>query len=76
MIGQDKINLIAYVLVLAGAINWLGVGTMKVDYVASFLGENAKYIYVTVGLAGLYLTVIYLMQLKKQWEQSKASESE
>lgn len=71
MLTQDKIKLVAYILVLAGAINWLGVGLQGVDYVASLTGGYSKYIYITVGVAGLFLAVVTALEIKKQWEESK-----
>lgn len=71
MLSQDKIKLVAYILVLAGAINWLGVGLQGVDYVASLAGGYSKYIYITVGVAGLFLAAVTALELKKQWEESK-----
>ena len=56
------IMLISNLLVIIGALNWLGIGLLKTDYVIQLLGsENAKYIFIVVGLAGVYLAYHKIM---------------
>ena len=50
------IMLISNLLVIVGALNWLAVGLLRTDYVTQLLGSvNAKYVFIVVGLAGVYL---------------------
>ena len=53
-----KVDRLALVLVIVGALNWLLVGLFKFDLVASIFGGQAaglsRVIYTLVGLAGLY----------------------
>lgn len=54
-VDPTTLKLVANILVIAGALNWLGVGAQGVNYVSQFAGANAQYIYVLVGVAGAYL---------------------
>ena len=56
------INPLALLLVIVGAVNWLLVGTMKVDLVAALTGSQfgetnpiSTVVYALVGLAGIAL---------------------
>lgn len=55
------VMLISNLLVIVGALNWLAVGLLKADYVTQFVGANAKYVFIAVGLAGAYLAYHKLM---------------
>lgn len=46
---------IANVLVIIGALNWLCIGLFQTDYVTKFVGEHSKWIFIIVGLSGIYL---------------------
>lgn len=51
-------SIIAFVLTIAGALNWLLVGFFDfnlVGWIFSFMPILADIVYVLVGLAGLYL---------------------
>ncbi len=71
-ITQDQIKFAAYILVLAGAINWLGVGIKGVDYVAGLTGDYAKFIFIAVGVAGLYLAAVTALDIKKKLESGES----
>ena len=59
---SHPLMLISNLLVIVGALNWLAVGLLKAEYVTQFAGpENAKYVFITVGLAGAYLAYHKLM---------------
>lgn len=49
---------LALILVIIGALNWLLVGLLQIDLVASIFGGQdailSRIIYVLVGLAGIY----------------------
>jgi len=56
------LNVLALLLVIVGAVNWLLVGVAKVDLVAALTGNSfgqtnvvSSVIYVLVGLSGLWL---------------------
>ncbi|MDI6828333.1 MAG: DUF378 domain-containing protein [Armatimonadota bacterium] len=58
------IAIIALILVIIGALNWLLVALFNFNLVAAIFGERSaasKVIYVLVGIAGLY--TIYLLTL-------------
>ena len=66
------IMLISNLLVIVGALNWLGIGLLKTDYVIQLLGsENAKYIFILVGLAGVYLAYYKVMWFMEKSEKSE-----
>lgn len=51
-------TIIAFALVVIGAINWGLVGALNLDLVAALLGEGtiaSRVVYVLVGLSGLYM---------------------
>lgn len=57
-----RLDLLALLLVIVGAVNWGLVGLFKFDLVAELVGEEfgkvnlvSRIIYTLVGLAGLYL---------------------
>jgi uncharacterized membrane protein YuzA (DUF378 family) len=55
--GLHTIGWISTVLVIIGALNWLLVGLLNVDVVASVFGHMStlsRIVYVLVGIAGLY----------------------
>ena len=59
------VRLIAWVLVIIGALNWGLVGAVNMDLVATLLGKNSvlsRIVYVLVGLAALYLVALKLMK--------------
>jgi uncharacterized protein len=53
------INLISFILVIVGALNWLSLGLFEFDFVAAIFGSQAdtvsRIIYGLVGLAALIL---------------------
>ena len=58
---SNPVMLIANIIVIVGALNWLGVGLQNVNYVSKYLGDNARFVFILVGLAGLYLTYTKVM---------------
>ena len=55
------LQLIAKNLVIIGAIAWLFIGVQQKNYVAALFGSSSQYVYVLVGLAGLYLAYREIM---------------
>ena len=56
------LNVVALLLVIVGAVNWLLVGIAKVDLVASLTGAKfgetnvlSSVVYILVGVSGLWL---------------------
>ena len=56
------LNVVALLLVIVGAVNWLLVGLAKVDLVASLTGAKfgetnvlSSVVYILVGISGLWL---------------------
>lgn len=66
----NPIMLIANIIVIVGALNWLGVGLQNVNYVSRYLGNNAQMVFILVGLAGVYLTYTKIM-----WFMNPTSEN-
>lgn len=61
------VHLIATVLVIVGALNWLSIGTMQYDFVDALVGPMyAKHVYTLVGVAGLLLIVHKAMKFSSQ----------
>lgn len=52
---------IAFLLTLAGAINWLMIGLLQYDFVAGMFGFQAslfsRLIYIIIGASALYLVI-------------------
>ena len=63
-------SIIAFILAIAGALNWLIVGFFNFNFVSwafSFMPILANIVYVLVGLAGLYL--IFFIFFYKPFEE-------
>jgi uncharacterized membrane protein YuzA (DUF378 family) len=60
-----SIETLTQILIIVGAINWLGVGLTNTDYVTKFLSKYAKIIFVLVGVAGLHQ--LYLLTLPSNY---------
>lgn len=57
---QHPLNVIALVLLIIGALNWLSFGLQSRDLVVPLIGaEYAKYVYILVGLAGVFSAVYF-----------------
>jgi len=55
------VGLIAYILVIFGALNWGLVGVFGIDVVARLLGAGtvgAKIVYVLIGLAAIIMLIM------------------
>lgn len=68
MVNAGTLSFVAWILVIIGGINWLLVGLLGIDIVASIFGATvlAKLIYIIIGLAACYL--IYLKVQKRPAE--------
>jgi len=60
-------NLIAYVLVLIGALNWLLISAWQLDVVAEIFGSTAsvgsRIVYGIIGVAALWLIFIAIYNM-------------
>lgn len=55
------IGVIAYILVIVGALNWGLVGIFGIDLVARLLGGGsfgAKIVYILIGVSGIIMLVM------------------
>ena len=56
------LKIIAYILVIIGAINWGLIGFFDFDLVAAIFGEMtllARIVYGLVGISGLFLVLVH-----------------
>ena len=54
---MNKVNVVALVLVIIGAVNWGLIGILKFDLVKTLFGDMSvvsRIVYTLVGLAGIY----------------------
>jgi uncharacterized protein len=57
------VHVIATVLVIVGALNWLSIGVLDYNFVDAMIGPMyAKHVYTLVGVAGLLLVVSKVMK--------------
>lgn len=71
---MNALRMIAFVLVIVGALNWGLVGLFRFDLVNAIFGGQSIYdpgafsrlIYVLVGLSGLYAITLYQTVKAKQ----------
>lgn len=72
MMEKKPLDMLAWILVIIGGLNWGLVGLLDLDLVQLILGSIpilAKAVYVLVGLSALY--VLYLGLTKKKGEAPK-----
>jgi uncharacterized membrane protein YuzA (DUF378 family) len=65
MFTQANLKLVATILVIAGALNWLSIGTQNPNFVGQLAGSNANYVYIAVGAAGVYLAYLLFTGYRK-----------
>lgn len=65
MLTPANLKLIATILVIAGALNWLAIGIQNTNYVAQLTGQNSNYVYIAVGAAGIYLAYLIFTGYRK-----------
>jgi uncharacterized protein len=66
---MKKIDVLAAVLVVVGALNWGLVGLFKFDLVATLLGDStaaARVIYLLVGLSGIFQAASW-KAIQRRW---------
>lgn len=58
------VHMVAYLLVIVGALNWGLVGLFNYNLVSGLLGVGTleKWVYILVGVSALYVAYSHLMQ--------------
>ena len=59
---KAAVGIIAFILAIVGALNWLLIGVFRFDLVAFLFGNMtllSRIVYILVGLCGLYLITFY-----------------
>lgn len=51
--SRHPIQFIAELLIIVGALNWLTIGFFNYDFVTKLFKSFSKYIFMTVGIAGV-----------------------
>lgn len=62
---DHPISMIACLLIIIGALNWLTIGFSGYNFVSDIFGKSSNYIYIIVGLAGLYAATRKALWLAK-----------
>lgn len=61
---MKTVNMISFILLLIGGINWFSIGVFQYDFVAAIFGFQAsvgsRIIYILVGIATLYMIYVSL----------------
>lgn len=71
------IDVVAYVLIIVGALNWGLIGFFNFNLVAALFGEMStvsRIIYALVGLAGIY-GIVALPGMLRRWYKRIPSEA-
>lgn len=70
---MKKLDILAAVLVVIGALNWGLVGTIRFNLVAAIFGATviSSIIYALVGFAGLYQAVQW-KAIQRRWQRVPA----
>lgn len=59
---MNKLDITALVLVIIGAINWGLLGIAQYNIIETIFGGLSRFIYVIVGLSGIYAIYSLLMK--------------
>lgn len=59
-IKTKPITIITQLLIIIGALNWLAIGATSTNYVSKFSGAYSQYVFIAVGIAGIYQLYILL----------------
>jgi uncharacterized membrane protein YuzA (DUF378 family) len=62
---DHPLSLIASIIIIVGALNWLTIGLAGYNFVDDLFGRNSNIIYIIVGLAGLFAAIHKIMWLLK-----------
>uniref|UniRef100_A0A6C0H5F3 DUF378 domain-containing protein n=1 Tax=viral metagenome TaxID=1070528 RepID=A0A6C0H5F3_9ZZZZ len=61
----NPIKLLAELLIIIGALNWLWIGLFNRDFVGELVKSNSKYVYILVGISGVYLLIHKIIWISK-----------
>ena len=69
-VNETNLKLVATILVIVGAFNWLSIGVKDYNFVNRAIGDNSKWVYMLVGAAGAYLVYLIFAKYQKtgKWE--------
>ena len=76
------LTFIAFLLTVAGCINWLLIGLLQYDFIAGLFGYQAsmfsRICYIIIGVGCLYLIIRIIVNkgLVKVWEKKKKKKEE
>lgn len=63
------LNLVAYIILIIGGLNWLSVGIFQFDIIAGILGSTAnivsRILYILVGISALYMIYVAIAERGK-----------
>jgi uncharacterized membrane protein YuzA (DUF378 family) len=59
--NMKLVNLISFVLVIVGGLNWGAIGAFKTDFVSKYAGQYAHYVFIAVGVASVVLIAHHVM---------------
>lgn len=59
---RNRLDIVALILIIIGAINWGLIGFFRFDLIASLFGQLSaisRIIYAIVGIAGIYSLILF-----------------
>ena len=69
------LRIVAFIITIAGGLNWLAIGMLQYDFVAGMFGTQAnifsRIIYTLVGVSAVYLTCVIIANKGKLTEGEK-----
>lgn len=72
---QTYLYLLAFILIIAGALNWFSIGVYDFNIVDYYLPEYKNYVYILVGLSAFVMIYykIMLYGMKKSMKSMKTT---
>ena len=71
-------NLITFIIMCVGGLNWLCIGLFQFDVIAGIFGSQAQFIsrflYVIIGLCGIYSLIALFIKKGKVYEPKPKKE--
>ncbi|MBQ8749548.1 MAG: DUF378 domain-containing protein [Clostridia bacterium] len=81
---MKSLNLVSFIILAIGGLNWLSVGVFQFDIIAGIFGSTAnivsRILYILVGIATLYLIYVSIVEKGKiemceEYKQIKSAKS-
>lgn len=73
---MKQLHMVAFLLLVVGGLNWLSVGLLEMDLVASIFGGMSsmlsKTVYVLVGLSAIFELMMYKSNFRARTSDSAA----